>query len=122
MLNGRRHNGLAHRLVWRHFNGPIPDGLTINHRNGVKNDNRPENLEIVTPSENAKHAVRVLKVGRTAHQNGEANHAAKLTAQQVQEIRMMRASGERLLSIAAAFGVTFQAISKIARGDRWRSG
>ena len=46
----------AHRLVWLHFHGPIPEGLEINHRNGDKQDNRPDNLQLVTTAENAAHA------------------------------------------------------------------
>lgn len=36
----------AHRLVWQALHGDIPDGLEVNHINGVKSDNRPENLEL----------------------------------------------------------------------------
>jgi hypothetical protein len=61
MINGRRINALAHRLVWYHFNGPIPPGLTINHKNGQKTDNRPSNLEIATQAEQVRHAVLVLR-------------------------------------------------------------
>ena len=34
-----------HRLVWEAANGPIPAGVIIHHRNGIKDDNRLENLE-----------------------------------------------------------------------------
>lgn len=50
----------AHRLVWTALRGPIPEGLDINHLNGVRHDNRPENLEPATRSENHRHAYRVL--------------------------------------------------------------
>jgi hypothetical protein len=43
-------------LVWEAFNGPIPDRLEVNHRNGNKRDNRLENLELVTRSQNMAHA------------------------------------------------------------------
>jgi hypothetical protein len=36
-----------HRLVWREHNGPIPRGLSVHHINGVKDDNRIENLMLV---------------------------------------------------------------------------
>lgn len=117
MWDGVRFHALAHRLVYRHFIGPIPDGLTINHLNGHKDDNRPENLEPATPSEQVIHALRVLEVGRD--QRGEKNAMAKLTADQVSLIRQRRQNGERLASIAEDFGVSYQAISKVARGDRW---
>ena len=48
----------AHRVVWMVTNGAIPLGLEINHKNGVKDDNRLENLELVTSSENSTHAVK----------------------------------------------------------------
>lgn len=60
MLGGHRTHALAHRLVWLHFNGPIPDGITINHKNGIRSDNRPENLELATPAEQTAHATAVL--------------------------------------------------------------
>lgn len=118
MHEGQRLHVAAHRLVWVHFNGAIPDGLVINHRNGVKDDNSPTNLEVVTPAENTRHAVRVLGLMK---QDGELNHEAKLTVAQVKTIRRRRAAGERLKAIAADFGVSDRCISKIALGQRWRS-
>jgi hypothetical protein len=47
----------VHRVVYRAFHGPIPEGLVINHLNGIKTDNRINNLEACTEAENAKHAV-----------------------------------------------------------------
>ena len=122
MVDKTRLSGLAHRLVWRHFNGPIPVGLVINHRNGDKADNRLANLEVVTPSENARHATRILGVGRCTDQNGMMNHAAKLTTDQVWAIRARRAAGERLTSIAADYGIAMQTVSKLARGASRISG
>jgi hypothetical protein len=119
MLNGRRTHASAHRVVWTYLIGRIPPGLVINHINGVKDDNRPQNLELVTPSENARHAVRVLRVGRCANQDGGRNHAAKLRAEDIIEIRARRSKGELLRSIAKDYGVTMQAISKVVRRDRW---
>lgn len=45
---------LAHRVIWTMFNGPIPDGLYINHINCDPSDNRIENLELATPQQNAR--------------------------------------------------------------------
>lgn len=121
MIDLVRVYALAHRLVYRHFKGPIPGKLTINHENGDKKDNRPENLVPATYSEQQIHATRVLMVGHACNQNGENNSMAKLTAEQVIEIRERRMRGEKLKSIAMDHGIGFKAVSKIARGDRWAS-
>ena len=41
-----------HRVVYAIFNGPIEDELFIDHINGIRNDNRIENLRLVTAQEN----------------------------------------------------------------------
>lgn len=40
------------RLVWEAFNGPIPEGMQVNHINEDKHDNRLENLNLMTPRDN----------------------------------------------------------------------
>jgi hypothetical protein len=121
LMRGRKQvTTMAHRLVFLHFNSEIPPGLTINHKNGIRGDNRPENLELATYAEQVRHAVNVL--GRKPKvQDGEANDMAKLTAKVVREIRRRRAAGESLTALAKDFGVAFQTVSKIARGERWAS-
>lgn len=52
--DGRRKYYSAHRLVAEYFIGSV-DGMEVNHKNFDKKDNRAENLEIVTHSENMKH-------------------------------------------------------------------
>lgn len=55
-LNNNAH--YVHHLVAAMWIGPAPsDEHEINHKNGIKRDNRKENLEWVTRSENQKHAV-----------------------------------------------------------------
>jgi len=116
MIDNKRSHALAHRLIWLHFHGEIPPTLTINHKNGNKQDNRPENLELATYSQQARHRNDVLGKGRK--QNGEMNSMHKLTDAQVVEIRELRAGGMRLAEIGKRYKVSYQAVSKIARRER----
>lgn len=52
----------VHRLVWESFNGAIPEGYVVDHKNGDKKDNRLENLQLLTWSENATKYHRVDKL------------------------------------------------------------
>jgi hypothetical protein len=43
-INGKLQYIPQHRIVWEQHNGPIPEGHIIHHLNGIKHDNRIENL------------------------------------------------------------------------------
>lgn len=55
-VRGKKH--LAHRLIASTWCPGFFEGAWVDHINGLRDDNRPENLEWVTPSENAKRAFR----------------------------------------------------------------
>lgn len=113
LVDDRRYNAGAHRLVWRYFNGVIPHGYTIDHKDGVKSHNHPDNLEPVTYSENA---IRAHQLG-LSDQRGEKNNASKLSDRDVEDIRLLYGSGVYTQeAIAANFGVTSASISQIVRG------
>ena len=44
----------VHRMVWEEIHGPIPKGMQIHHINGKKDDNRIENLALVSNAENMR--------------------------------------------------------------------
>lgn len=58
-VNGDSVSRLSHRLVASAFLGE--SDLEVNHKDGVKTNNRPENLEYVTNGENQLHCSRVLR-------------------------------------------------------------
>lgn len=114
--NGKRRPYRIHRLVMAAFIGPLPEGKQANHKNGDKTDNRPENLEYVTPSENRLHSTRILGKGiRQSHGN------AKLRDHDIPAIRAHLAAGETLKAIGDRFGVTFNCINHIKHGRTWSS-
>lgn len=70
-LNGI--NNTVHRIVAETFIPNDRPGVAtqINHKDGNKHNNSPDNLEWVTPSENMQHAVRELGVNYSSN-NGNA--------------------------------------------------
>ena len=52
LADGRKTNKRAHRLVYEAFYGPLRTNEQIDHLNGIRTDNRLENLEKVTCREN----------------------------------------------------------------------
>jgi len=117
MRRGTRKYVQAHRLVWQYFSGDIPKGMTINHKNGIVDDNRPSNLELMDMSSQISHSVRI------GHRSfaGEKNNNSVLTGEQVAQIRMMYRGGIQQKSIALQFGISKSQISRIVRGEAWRS-
>lgn len=103
-----------HRIIYRTFHGPIPEGMTVNHKDGNKQNNRPENLELATNQEQVNHARRI-GIGR--RYNGKLAH---LKADDIREIRRAYAAGERNIDLARRFRVVPGTIGHIVAGRSWR--
>lgn len=110
-------NVVVHRVVLHAFVGPPPIGKeTANHINGIKTDNRLENLEWVTHAQNIKHA---YDNGLHGIYKGSAASAALLSDSQVTQILKMSASGMRHRQISEALGIGFRSIADIVAGKTY---
>lgn len=112
-LDGKPKVVFAHRIVWMFFHGPISDGLQINHKNGIKRQNQPDNLEAITCRENNLHAKRVL---HHPSPSGEKHGNAKISDADTAIIRELYSNGEPQRAIAARFGISRSNVSSIVRG------
>lgn len=113
----------AHRYAWTLFYGPIPDGLAVLHHCDNPPCCRPDHLFLGTQADNV--ADRNAK-GRTSHHvnlnqaRGERMPNAKLTADQVREIRRLYRTGQYVHNqLAEQFGVSPSLIGYVIAGRAW---
>ena len=112
------HTIVVHRVVATTW-VPNPENKPfVNHINGNKADNRAENLEWCTTSENLLHAYRT---GLEKKVLGQKHHAAKLTNEQVRQFKWEWAHDRKMSrkKYAEKLGVTEATIKDIIRGRSW---
>lgn len=112
-LNGVAFHPFAHRIVFEAFFYPIPDGMEINHKNGIRDDNRPENLEILSHAENVRYSKDKLGANYVTYGN------AKLTPDCVRTIRTKLQSGLTHKHISTIFNCAESSIWNIAHNRTW---
>lgn len=106
----------VHRLILETFIGPCPEGMECCHGNGVRNDNRLENIRWDTVANN--HYDKI-KLGTTA--KGSKCGMAKLNELQVGVIKRLLGFGILVQrEIAELFDINVTAISDINVGNTWR--
>jgi hypothetical protein len=116
MKNSIPSNRLIHRLVCMSFLPNEENKEQVNHKNGVKTDNRLENLEWSTQSENIRHAFdNGLKFSLGVV--GEKNYNSKLSEQDVRDIRISNLS-QKILS--EKYKVHQSIISEVKARKRWK--
>ena len=110
--DGRSSNVMIHRAVALAFI-PNPENKTeVNHIDGDKLNNRVDNLEWCTKSENAIHASRVL--GKKGH---GVEHSVKITAEDAREIYL---SDMPVSRIASEYGISDTMVRRIKNRKSWR--
>ena len=114
-----RHDGRndsAHRIIWEYCNGPVPSGHVVCHKCDNPRCVNPDHLFTGTQKDNIRDATRK---GRRAV--GEKHPMAKLTGEQVIEIKKKLKQGMSYRKIGRLYGVTQCPIYGIAKGKIWKN-
>lgn len=111
--NGNNSSRSVHRVIALAFFGPCPDGLQVNHKNGNKTDNRPDNLEYVTASENQQHAWDSGLRGPSPF--------SVLSPEDIPVVLdAYENQGRSAVDISGDYGVHEETIRRIIRGETWQ--
>jgi hypothetical protein len=113
-VSGKPKTYRVHRLIAMVFIGE--SCLYINHKNGIKSDNRIANLEYVTALENITHAI---KTGLTK-QRCEDSGMSTITNAQAVEIHSLLSCGVKQSVIAKRFGLSKSIVHSIKSKKTWK--
>jgi hypothetical protein len=114
MIDGKRTKYRVHRLVARAFVAGFFEGASVDHLDGDKTNNRAENLEWVTLSENTR---RQWESG-LVDLRGDLAPGAKITNLQAHAVAVLYDNNFPPSQIADWFGIGASAVYKIANGKR----
>ncbi len=107
----------AHRASWAIANGPIPAGMFVCHHCDNPPCVNPGHLFVGTSADNMRD---MASKGRSSCHVGERNPKAKLTADDVIDIRRRSNDGETHVSIAKLFGISDAQVCTIVKRKAWR--
>jgi hypothetical protein len=120
--DGTRKNFHTHRLAYLFAHGELPEGLMVLHSCDTPGCVRPSHLFLGTQTDNMQDCIAKGRYNRVGLK-GQKNPKAKLTIEQVEEIRRRygrRGKGGALQrELAAEFGITQTQVSNIVRGQHW---
>lgn len=106
----------AHRAAWRLCFGEIPEGLWVLHHCDNRACVNPEHLFLGTNADNVADMIAKGRIWQGRRAAGELNGHAKLTPEQVIEIRASKESATR---VARALGITPESVWNIRRRATW---
>ncbi|MFA5053574.1 MAG: HNH endonuclease [Parcubacteria group bacterium] len=106
---------MAHRFSYELAYGPIPKGMFVCHHCDNRACCNPAHMFLGT---NADNMADMATKGRSC--KGSKSGRAKLTEEQVRELKAQRAAGATQVAIAKQYGVSRRAIREILAGRNWR--
>lgn len=110
-----KNNRPAHQVAWEIANdSPFPEGKQGNHTCDLTLCCRPDH---VIPGTQADNMADMVQRDRSLH--GDRHPMRKVTQEQVREIRRRAEAGEKLRSLAAAYGLTSEYVGEIVRRESW---
>lgn len=114
-INAKRINLKIHRVIAQAFIPNPENKPQVNHINGIKTDNRVENLEWATAKENITHS---FKNGLSS-QVGERNARSKFTKEQIIEIKNKMLIGIANKDLCKEYNMSNSNMAAIKIGRRW---
>lgn len=110
----------VHVLVAEAFLGPKPGKLDVNHKDGNKQNNRPENLEYITRSDNCRHGFELgLSFTSFREYQGSKHPLSKLEDSDVRAIREDYSNGISRRDLATKYGISYYTVWDITERRRW---
>ena len=117
---GKRHHKTVHRIIAETFIPNTRNYPVVNHKNGIKDDNRVENLEWCSFSYNTRHSFRVL--GRKGQNGGQNVPVIKIdpnTGQELGTYNSMTEAGKNVGVTNITISACINGRLKTAGGYRW---
>ena len=115
---------MAYREMYVAVNGPIPEGLSALHRcnNTTCVKPHPDHVYLGTQLDNIHDAIEAGTHRKPPRYIGESHPNAKLTSEQVADIRSRHAAGGvSFAALGREFGVSGRMASYIVHGRSWSS-
>ena len=75
-------NYLVHKFIYECFNGVIPNGMQVDHKDDNRENNKLCNLQLLTPSENTKKSIKNRKIFNT-HENRKSVKSTNMKTKEV---------------------------------------
>lgn len=117
-FNRKNYYFCEHRVIWVWYNGAIPEGLVINHKDYNRGNNHIENLELMTQKENTEYSRPNFNPAY-----GQRSGKAKITDKQAQAIKTLGVvcgwNNKQIASLIGEDLMHTNSIGRIVNGTRY---